>query len=370
MPTILERRRKTTARDEQPKYRSLADQLRAQIASRALQPGDRLPSFSEMRTHFGVTSTTVERVYGLLEQEGLIERQPRRGLFVAERKNALTGNIGISSGADLRSFSELFYAHLTRGLQGAAEREERRLLWLNTSRDWSQDSFKDIDGLLLSGHSPEMNRKILLHKPPHLPAVSLFVMAEGIGSVVADDYRGARLAVEHLVALGHRRIACLMEEQPLVARRRLAGYRDALLDAGLATDARRERLAPSRTRTPDAPRYLDWGRDQMRAWLQDDWKRLKCTALLVQNDTAAIGVMQELQRAGIKVPGAVSVMGFDGTELCDYVMPHLCSVRLPLEEMGSKAMELLIGHISGSRIEEQTIVLPVSLRDGDSVAPR
>jgi DNA-binding LacI/PurR family transcriptional regulator len=364
MPTTLERTALAT-NNEQPKYRLLADQLRARIESRDLRPGDRLPSFAEMRSHFGVTSTTIERVYGLLEQEGLIERQPRRGLFVAQRKRMLTGNIGISSGADFRMFPELFYTHLSQGVQENITNQ--RLIWLSTAGQWSRESFRDIDGLLLSGHSPEMNQKILRLKPPQLPAVSLFVAAQGISSVVADDYRGAIMAVEHLVSLGHRRIACLMEEPPEVARRRFAGYRDALLQAGIEPQVNWARLTPQLQRSAKRQRYLDWGRSQMKAWLEEDWKNIACTALVVQNDTAAIGALQALQQAGVQVPGEVSIMGFDGTDLCEHVLPHLCSVRLPLEQMGLKAMELLTGQIASEDIEEQSIVLPVSLREGGSV---
>lgn len=364
MPTTLEKPA-LTATDEQPKYRLLADQLRARIESNELHPGDRLPSFAEMRAHFGVTSTTVERVYGLLEQEGLIERQPRRGLFVAQPKRMLTGNIGISSGTDFRMFPELFYTHLSQGVQENITHQ--RLIWLSTAGQWNRESFRDIDGLLLSGHSPEMNKKILRLKPPQLPAVSLFVAAQGISSVVADDYRGAMLAIEHLVSLGHRRIACLMEEPPEVARRRFAGYHDALLQAGIEPQANWARLTPQILRNAKPQRYLDWGRSQMKAWLEEDWKKIQCTALLVQNDTAAIGALQALQQAGVQVPGEVSIMGFDGTDLCEHVLPHLCSVRLPLEQMGMKAMQLLTGQIDSGDIEEQSIVLPVSLREGGSV---
>lgn len=367
MPTTLERK-VNGANDEQPKYRLLADQLRARIESSELRPGDRLPSFAEMRAHFGVTSTTIERVYGLLEQEGLIERQPRRGLFVAQPKKILTGNIGISSGADFRLFPELFYTHLTHGVQEGMKREQRRLVWLSTAGEWNRESFRDIDGLLLSGHSAEMNRKILQAKPLQLPAVSLFVAAQGISSVVADDYQGAKMAVEYLVSRGHQRIACLMEELPYAPRRRLAGYNDALLEAGIKAQPGWARLTPNIVRSPKAHRYLDWGRTQMRSWLQEGWRHQGCTALLVQNDTAAIGAMQTLQQAGIGVPSEVSLMGFDGTELCEHVLPHLCSVKLPLEQMGAKAMELLLQQIGHGQTEAQTVVLPVSLREGASVA--
>ena len=79
--------------------------------------------------------------------------------------------------------------------------------------------------------------------------------------------------------------------------------------------------------------------------------------------------MQVLQEAGIDVPGEVSVIGFDGTPLCDYVAPRLCAVEIPLVEMGAKAMELLNQRIEDPAAPAQTIVMPLRIREGNSVAP-
>jgi len=106
----------------------------------------------------------------------------------------------------------------------------------------------------------------------------------------------------------------------------------------------------------------------MCAWLREGWLETGCTAILVQNDIAAIGVIQMLQKEGIRVPEQVSVIGFDGTELCDLISPRVSAVALPFEQIGAKAMEMLNQQIAGEQSSPQVIMLPVDLREGESVA--
>jgi len=358
-----------------PKYQMLAERLRQRIETCELQPGDRLPTFAEMRSEYNVTSSTVERMYGVLEQEGLIERQPRRGLFVAEPQRVLTGNIGIRGNMDLGVQPEFFYSRLNHGLQEAADHHGRRLLWQKDP--FTKDNIKNVDGLLLSGHPAGSNNKIVRMKPAHMPAVSMFILAEGLNSVVVDDYGAAKIATRHLLELGHRRIACFMNNiihTPQIPRNRIAGYQDALQEAGVVFDPRWLR----QVHYPEIPRpesvtphqsWLQWSHEQMQIWLKEGWRDLHCTAILAQNDHIAIGIMQVLQEANINVPGEVSVIGFDGTELCDYSTPRLSSVKLPLEQIGTRAVGLLVEQIENGQPEEQIIVLPAKLRAGASTAP-
>lgn len=367
MPTTLERAKKNIE-SGQPKYEAVAKRLRAQIESHELRPGDRLPTYAELRAEFGATATTVERIYSLLEQEGLVERQPRRGLFVAERKRVLTGNIGLVGSPLLQNQQDSFYIHINQGVQSAASQHGRRLL-LTTNYEVDHKLFAMVDGLLLSGHSVETNQRILQEAPAHLGRVSMFTSMPGMTCVIADEYRGGKLAVEHLVAKGHQRIACLMSQgaESLGHAGRLTGYCNAMQEAGIAIDERWKRVVASDGLNSQF-NHLSWGRQQMQDWLDQGWRELGCTALVVQNDQMAIGAMQVLNEARISVPHEVSVIGFDGTELCEHVVPKLTSIRLPLFEVGVKATELLIQQIESGKQEEQIIVLPATLRPGNSVA--
>ena len=110
------------------------------------------------------------------------------------------------------------------------------------------------------------------------------------------------------------------------------------------------------------------GSDCMNSWLQDGWEQTGCTALLVQNDEAAIGAMKAMQASGIDVPGDVSIVGFDGSEICAFVTPRLTTVDVPLREIGTQGLKLLIRQIEVGQAEIEKHVLPVELRVRESTA--
>jgi GntR family transcriptional regulator of arabinose operon len=351
------------------KYVHLADQIRERIHSGELKVGDRLPSYAEMYRDYGATTATMQRVCDLLENENLIERRNSSGVYVADPTSNLTGNIGFIGSSGYNTLRSPAQVHLMEGVHRALELEQQHLLYLGGVDSWDVEACKKVDGVLIfnSEETPEILRKL----PPHLPRVSVLTVVEGVTCVGVDDFGGAQMAVRHLFDLGHRRIACLMEKIPSEARRRYAGFCDAFQEAGIEVDPTWVRLTENvhhlgQQWTTEQP-YREWARRQMSAWLKEGWRETGCTAILAQNDVAALGVIQVLQKEGIKVPEQVSVMGFDGTEICDLVTPHICAVALPFEQIGIKSMELLNQQIFGDKSAEQVIMLPLTLRPGESI---
>ena len=103
--------------------------------------------------------------------------------------------------------------------------------------------------------------------------------------------------------------------------------------------------------------------------VEDGWQALGCTAILAHNDEAAIGVMNALAARGLGVPQDVSVVGFDGTMICDFCTPKLTSVKVPLREIGSRAVKVLLEQIQGGIKTPEKITLPVQLKRGASTRP-
>lgn len=353
-----------------PKYQVLADQLRLQISRGELQPGHRLPSFSEIGATHRVTLTTVKRVYDLLEKEGLIERQQGRGTFVREQKRVLTGNIGIIGTTDIRYRQGQYYTQILSGIEEYLSQQGQHLLFLGENTNVDEDLTEKIDGFLMC--DVEFHDEKVKQLSTRFPCVSMFSKYDAVSNVVADDHEGAKAAVRYMMELGHRRIACLMEQELFISCQRYAGYQAALNEGGVAAKSEWARLTSIAFASTASPSYLEWGRTQMKQWLQEGWRELGCTAILVQNDKAAIGVMQALQEEGIVVPDQVSIMGFDGTDLCDYATPRMTSMKVPLAKVGYTAAQVLHeqiqaqGHV-GQR-DARTIMLPMSLRPGNSVA--
>jgi DNA-binding LacI/PurR family transcriptional regulator len=348
-----------TTATKKPRYQEITNRFRERVQSGALRPGARLPSFAEMKEQYGASQATMDRVFALLEQDGLIVREQGRGTFVADpSRRPKSGLIGFV-GNDYEVRQRVVYsAHILEGIEEVIAREEKRLLLLRSD---SPVGWDQVEGVLL--HDPTVKVESL---PKGLPCVAIMHAVAGVPSVTADDYDGGHLAALHLLQLGHRRIAYLLQVRDVSwLRRRAAGFRDALEEAGIAVPPEwiHDPLKPFR---PGG--YSQWGLDNMRDWLKDDWERHKFTALLAQNDVAAIGAIEALREAGLRVPQDVSVMGYDGTEVCDHSSPRLTAIEVPLHGISVRATEMLFQQINGEKSEQESVVLPVRLKAGGTTA--
>jgi len=351
------------------RYEEVAQQLRGQIKAKTLLPGDRLPSLRALRREFGVTQATIDKAYSILEGEGLIVRSQRSGIFVAPpEQRASTGLIGFCSISFFKQNYTPFWAHLIEGVESAANDAKTPLLLFPAEAELG---WQKIDGALLNGFGDRVPARFI---PPDIPLVSLFALPTLTGSVkerervleqttlvAFDDYGGMRSATEHLIALGHRRIAFLNNSQSdkMVFPKRLAGYRDALIVAGI--EPQDKWLHALEEPTPQLY-FMNAARETMRRWIQSDFLQTGCTALVTQNDDTACGAIQALRDAGIRVPEDISVVGFDGTqnaELCD---PPLTTVELPLQSLGRAGVETLMQLIARRDLAGTTIMLPTQLR--------
>jgi DNA-binding LacI/PurR family transcriptional regulator len=150
-------------------------------------------------------------------------------------------------------------------------------------------------------------------------------------AVNVDNVQGARLATEHLIGLGHRRIAYITgpaDHSDDLAR--LEGYREALESSGIAFD----------------PALVVQGDGQV-AGGEHAWPLLLAlvrppTAAFCYNDMTAIGLVLAARRAGRSVPGDLAIVGFDDIPFASYVDPPLTTVAQPKPEMGKRAMEMVL----------------------------
>jgi DNA-binding LacI/PurR family transcriptional regulator len=344
----------------EPKHSAIADTLRRRIRAGALAAGSRLPSLAKLQAEFKVSQDTAERAYNVLEQEGLIIRRHRSGTFVAPPEATNKQIVVGISGIGFRFTEEQYWAQLVQGINDTAAKAQAQVTLLGVV---STDGWEKADGILVCDWSTNDQTRLI---PSLLPCVSVLVPTNEISCVVADDYQGARLTTEYLLGLGHRKIAYLYSSDKSVMARRLAGYRDALIENGVEFNAQWERAMAGHY-IAGVP-YVFGGRDQMRSWLREGWRELGCTAILTQNDEIAMGVIEALREAGLRVPEDVSVVGFDGADSRSYFSPRLTTVKLPLRQIGAAAMDLLLSQIKSDEPYVERRVLPVELEIGESTA--
>ncbi len=343
-----------------PKYWKLAETLRAQITSGELLPGAQMPTVAQLQAQYGVSLSTVNQAQSLLEKDGLIVREQGRRTFVAEpaKPNAARTLSLVLHGNTLSNY---YMMELLAGVRSEASRQGVELLWLS---DDDVTGGKDIDAVLMCCNPAEA---LALNLSPQIPQALLLQHSPDFTCIAADDFEGVKSATQHLLKLGHRRIAYMpASDYDSISRQRLAGYRAAFGEAGLEPDKQLVKVLVDK-------RYYNYRKSAeqtMRNWLEEGWRDLGCTAILAHNDEAAIGIIKVLHEQGVQVPGDVSVVGFDGTELSELSTPSLTTIKVPLQEMGAMAVQVLVAQIqNGISPEPQRVILPVQLKFGESTNP-
>jgi LacI family transcriptional regulator len=182
------------------------------------------------------------------------------------------------------------------------------------------------------------------------------------GSVTMDDAEGSRLAVRHLVALGHRRVGFLGGRRDTdVGRRREAGYRDAMAEAGLPVRDAWVRAGDFTERTAAALGA------ELLALPGDE----RPTAVYTVSLPTALGLLTAARSAGVRVPTDVSIVTMDDHPLLDHLDPPLTAVRMPMSRMGELATAMLVEAISGKPIAQEVVPdAPELVVRASATAPR
>jgi LacI family transcriptional regulator len=218
---------------------------------------------------------------------------------------------------------------------------------------------QQVDGLVVSGpriDDTELDRlvadgfPVVIHgSRPDLSAPSVDV----------DNEAGARLAVEHLLALGHRRIGCVIFDRSFTAgRERYAGFESALRDAGIEPDPDLiaevgYRLPRGRGAGPSVGQLIERG---------------GFTALFAAADMTAARVLGALRDGGRRVPADVALVGFDDLPFAELLDPPLTTVHVPATQVGEAIGRVLLGRLAGEATATRTL-LPVELMVRASSAP-
>jgi LacI family transcriptional regulator len=214
-----------------------------------------------------------------------------------------------------------------------------------------------IDGLLVGIATSETIRMGDLGGPLPTVLVNRHELL-GLPSVTVDDETGCALGTEHLLALGHRHVGHVAGPQNSdTGRRRQAGYVRALRAAGIE---------------PPSDWIVEASYDEAGGELAAS-RLLRAnplpTALFVANIRAAIGALAAARRLGLSVPEDLSLVGFHDAQVAGYLDPPLTTVKMPLREMGSAAVESLLALLEGRLVDDVRVAMPPELVVRASTAP-
>ena len=240
-------------------------------------------------------------------------------------------------------------------LGSAAYDEQRAMHYLDLMVD------RRVDGMIIaSSQLSDASWKWLATSPVPVVVVNAEPPGLPITVIASDNFGAGRLAAEHLVGLGHRRLAYIRGSETFSADGpRSQGFRAACREAGLPeTDVHELR----------GDGQFEGGERAVRALLD---QACDVTAIGCYNDITAIGAMRALRAAGLRVPVDVSVVGCDDIAAAMWVVPALTTVAQQKADMGRLAVERLAAALAepDRTAEPETVRLPVVLRERESTGP-
>lgn len=296
-----------------------------------------------VNNHPNVSSKTRERVEAAIAELGY-RRNPAARSLVTRR----TQTIGVL-GSELSQYGP---ANTLLGVQEAA-RAAGYFVSIAALKDVSADAIADavrhfldqgVDGIVaIVPHTGTLQALEGLNL--ELPVVVVGSAGEGrFGGAMVDQKLGARLAVEHLISQGHRKIGHVSGPMDWIdGAARAEGWREALRDAGLEDELLLEG---------------DWSAGSGYDVGKRLARELSATAVFVGNDQMALGVLRAFGEAGVRVPQDVSVVGFDDQPEAGYFTPPLTTVRQDFEELGRRCMDVMLALVEEGAPTSTTVVDP------------
>lgn len=260
-----------------------------------------------------------------------------------------------------------YFAEIVASMEDALTEQNRVVLISNTAESVArQEAFAavvreyNVDGMLIVPAVGTDNSFVTTLRSWHMPfvCVSRSIPGADVDLVQANHRSGMMSAMNHLLGLGHRRIAIVSTNERIsTGRQRYAGYRTALSQAGIPLEPRLVRAgAPTR----------DAGMAHMLALLDMPEPP---TAVVCFNDIVAFGVMLGLKVRGLTAGKDVSVIGFDDIAEATLWRPALTTVAVARQEVARASVDLLLKRIEAPETPAQTVLLPATLVVRDTTAP-
>ncbi|MCP4963651.1 MAG: LacI family transcriptional regulator [bacterium] len=330
-----------------------------------------MSTISDVAERAGVGVGTVSRV--LNESPLVSDRTRARVLAIIDEMNyrpsflargLSTGTAGVLAAVVQRMTTPSALQRLRGILDVASESGFDVILHNVSSVDDYRDQVRDLlrpdrcaGGLLVSIQPDDDAVSMLTGNA--VPVVSIDGQLPGISSIYIDDERGGRMATEHLIELGHERIAFVLDWEDSIGfsptAKRRTGYRKAMADAGLEV--------------PDD--YVKVGPHQHPVTLAATNELLDLdeppTAVVAAADSHAMVIAQAAQARGVRVPEDLSVIGFDDLEIAEHL--GLSTIRQPLYESGARGARILLDLM---QTDPRSVIydeLPIEMVSRSSSAP-
>ena len=308
-----------------------------------------------LNNHPRISEETRKEIQALAKEMGYVPSAIARNL-VARR----SATIGIA----IADFLDPFYSDIIAGVEDIAIANDYHIFVSSFYRDRERElgllnAFYErrLAGIVVAGSVIDNEYLRFPHRDV-MPVVLVNCPSFPV-SVSTDKVKGARLAVEHLIGLGHRRIAYVRHaHQYQTAQLRLTGYKETL----------------ARYNIPLDERYVVAGNERFTGGVRAVDRLLALpdppTAVFCFNDMTAVGVINAFLKRGVSVPGDVSVVGYDDLDIASYYYPALTTVRQPTYQLGREAAKMLSACIAGQQNPAPLVTEPQLIVRESTAPPR
>ncbi len=355
------------------KYYDLMEDIRAQILSGDIKPGEKIPSENQLSETYGVSRQTVRKALQILQNEGYLYAEHGRGTFCSERMRHTkkSKNIAVIT----TYLSDYIFPSVIRGIDEVLTENGYSILLKNTRNSRKMEAKcleellqKDIDGLIIEPSKSQifcrhMNLYEMLdeYQIPYVFIQGSYGQMQEKPHVLLDDNKGGYLITKYLIEQGHKDIVGVFKSDDTQGQERHKGYVQALQEAGIAYDP--EKVIWFYTEDRKSHPY-----EMIRRMVKERDKKF-FDAVVAYNDQIAIEIMQALEDEGLSVPEDVSVAGYDDSYLAKTCKVPLTTVAHPQEELGAIAAQLLLRIIKEGTLEEKEnrIIIEPELVIRDSV---
>lgn len=323
---------------------------RVKLADVAAQAGVSVATVSKVvNGRYGVAKETISHVQGVIDDLGYVGNLGASGL-----RNSRTNVVGI-----LVADFEPYTAELIKGA-ARATRETQYDVMAYAGGDapaWERRSLARLGGTLMDGAVVVTPTSLDAAMSVPVVAVDPHYGPNRLPRIDCDSFGGTKLAVAHLIALGHRRIAFLGGRQELdSSRSRESGFREAMRLEGIPVE-------------DDLVRYSRYDPD-IALTMVGSFLSLPepPTAIIAANDATALVAMAAARDRGLSIPDDISIVGFGDIPDASLCEPQLTTVRQPLQAMGEAAMTMLLDILDG-REHEQHIRMSTEIIVRATTAP-
>lgn len=279
---------------------------------------------------------------------------------------ALVSQSSNTIGVLVNDVSDPFFGTMVKAVDGIAHKNGKHILICNGYHT-AQEERQSIELLInnrcdaLVIHSKALSDDELFEFSQEVPSMVLInrhIDSMADRCISLNNYKGAYLATEHLIRLGHTKIAFISSNHKIEdAQQRLQGYRDALKNNGI--------FLPESYIEYGSP-HGEGGEQAMTNLLT---KSLAITAVVSYNDFMAAGAIAVLDENNIHSPDQVSVIGFDDVLIARYIHPRLTTIRYPIQMMAERATELALALARHEHIDSGGLVYSPTLVQRNSVRP-